>query len=534
LRLVVILIGCALVYAQTETPPDLKAYREISKETDPRKKIAALEKWKTDFPQSNMRDNADSTILHTFVTRLSAEQAAIRKFAAAMYKGAAAKDKGYTAYSIADELLDGNLLLRDAEAYARKGLAAMSLPKYMKEQLAGYRKRNQEPPAPAELKKRFENSRSFRLAVLGRIELRLGNTAQGKKLLEEAYAGDRGNGAVLSELGVMAAKSGDDAKAFEYLLPARLSGRATREARDAFEALYKKQHGGSVEGIEAMLDAEYNRRYPNPVKLAPYQATEKRSDRVVLAELYTGSGCGPCAAADLAFDAALERYSRKDLAVIVYHLHVPRPDPMTTAETVAAGKADEVGGTPTWFIDGKKWMGGGPRENAKGTYERFDKDIDKDLETPAEAHITAGVNRTANTVRVNARVDAVKSESKDLRVGIALVEKELRYNGENGIRFHPMVVRSIKTFELAGESYEQSFDVGSISNAIKEHLDDYEAKGHRGEPFTFAEKKYAIDPNHLAVVVFVQDAKTKHVLQSGYVDVAAAAPQSTLEASGAR
>jgi hypothetical protein len=137
MRLAVILIGCALVYAQTETPPDLKAYREISKETDPRKKIAALEKWKTDFPQSNMRDNADSTILHTFVTRLPAEQAAIRKFAAAMYKGAAAKDKGYTAYSIADELLDGNLLLRDAEAYARKGLAAMSLPKYIRSSWPG-------------------------------------------------------------------------------------------------------------------------------------------------------------------------------------------------------------------------------------------------------------------------------------------------------------------------------------------------------------------------------------------------------------
>ena len=35
-----------------ETPPDQKAYIEAMKITDPEKKIAALEKLKTDFPDS--------------------------------------------------------------------------------------------------------------------------------------------------------------------------------------------------------------------------------------------------------------------------------------------------------------------------------------------------------------------------------------------------------------------------------------------------------------------------------------------------
>ena len=59
---------------------------------------------------------------------------------------------------------------------------------------------------------------------------------------------------------------------------------------------------------------------------------------MVLGEVFTGSGCPPCAAADVAFDAAMERYSRKDLAVVMYHVHVPRPDPMTTNETSARSK----------------------------------------------------------------------------------------------------------------------------------------------------------------------------------------------------
>jgi hypothetical protein len=70
-------------------------------------------------------------------------------------------------------------------------------------------------------------------------------------------------------------------------------------------------------------------------------------------------------------------------------------------------------------------------------------------------------------------------------------------------------------------SFDQAFDLDAVSKAIHDHLDDYEAKGHRGDSFTFLEKKYRIDRADLAVVVFVQDDKTKHVLQSVYVDLAA-------------
>lgn len=533
-RLVLTAVYCvAAVFAalaQSETPPDLKAYREAIKETDAEKKIAALEKWKTEFPDSNMRDSADTQILTTLVTRLPAQQDRIRRFAAGLYKRAAAKDKGYTAYTIATEFLNANILLKDARGYARKGVEAMALSKYIQDQLAGYEARKQKAPSPEELKKRFDNSRSFRLAALGRIELRLGNTDKGKKLLEDSNASDGTNGVVLSELGVLAAKAGDP-KAADYLVSARLSGRATKEGREAFEDVYRKQHNGSLDGMDAMLDAEYTKRYPNPVKVERYQPTEKRSDRVVLAEVFTGSGCGPCAGADLAFDAALERYARKDLALIMYHVHVPRPDPMTTTQTIALQKAYEVPGVPTFLIDGKKTTGGGPRDAAKSIYDRFGEDIRSGLETPAEAHITAGVSVKGNIVNVNARVKGVKSESKDLKVQIALVEKDLRYNGENGIRFHPMVLRSIQSFELGGETYQHSFDVAAISKSIKDHLDDYESKGHRGETFTFSEKKYAINPGHLAVVVFVHDAKTRHVLQAGYIDLAADAANPTFEAS---
>lgn len=507
-----------------ETPPDVKAYRDATRETDPEKKIAALEKFKKDFPESQMRSNADTAILSTLVTKFPAQQARIRKFASATYKAAPEKDKPGTALGIANQFLDANLLLKDAESYAKKAVDAMRLSTYLQQQLAAYEKRKQEPPSPQELQKRFLAGRASRVATLGRIEVKLGRAEKGRKLLEESYAADPNNPVVQSELGILAAKAGNDAKALEYLIPAKLSGRATREASGALEAVYKKQHNGSAAGLESLLDSEYRKRFPSPLHVEPYKPDPKRTDRVVLAEIFTGSGCPPCAGADLAFDAAMERYPRKDFAVLMYHQHIPRPDPMTNPESQDRAKAYKVGGVPTFAIDGKTTVGGGPRDAAKSVYARFNPTIEKDLDSPAEAHITVGARLEGKTVSVNATVRGVKPDAKDVKVFIALAEKELRYNGENGIRFHPMVVRSIKSFDLAGDSYRQTFDLDAISKAIKDHLDDYEAKGHRGESFKFLEKKYQIAPNDLAVVVFVQENESKHILQAAYVDLSGEAP----------
>ena len=127
----------------------------------------------------------------------------------------------------------------------------------------------------------------------------------------------------------------------------------------------------------------------------------------------------------------------------------------------------------------------------------------------------------------------MKGDSKDLKLQIALVEGELRYSGENGIRFHPMVVRSLGGTKGEGfavdaavaAGFEHTFDLDEISKAIKAHLDDYESKGHRGEPFQFSEKKYQINHANLAVVAFVQDEKTKEILQAVYLKVVPATSQ---------
>ena len=278
-------------------------------------------------------------------------------------------------------------------------------------------------------------------------------------------------------------------------------------------------------GLDELLDKKYAELFPEPVKVDHYKATAKRTNRTALAEVFTGSGCGPCAAADLAFDAMLERYNRNELTMLMYHMHIPAPDPMTNPSSQARGKFYAIQGVPAYAIDGKQSGGGGSRDMAQGFYDRVNPDVEKELETPAEADLKVEASMDGSTVKAKATVANVKGESSNLKLHIVLAEEKLRYTGENGIRFHPMVVRSVAGSEYGGfavtskdsQSFDWTFDVNEVSAEARKHLDDYEKSGHRGEPFTFTEKKDKIDADNLTVVAFVQDEKTKAILQSTLV-----------------
>ena len=63
----------------------------------------------------------------------------------------------------------------------------------------------------------------------------------------------------------------------DYLASARFSGHVFGTVDQIFEALYKKSHNGTLDGLEAMRDTEYHKRFPNPVRVEAYKPTEKRS-----------------------------------------------------------------------------------------------------------------------------------------------------------------------------------------------------------------------------------------------------------------
>ncbi|HYM36448.1 MAG TPA: hypothetical protein VET48_13700, partial [Steroidobacteraceae bacterium] len=104
-----------------------------------------------------------------------------------------------------------------------------------------------------------------------------------------------------------------------------------------------------------------------------------------MAEVFSGSGCGPCVAADLAFEALLRRDPANEVAVLFYHEHTPVPDPLANPASIARSKYYGVRSVPMVYLDGDALPSiGGIRQMVQGSYTSLVSDVDRRLEIPAD------------------------------------------------------------------------------------------------------------------------------------------------------
>jgi len=393
----------------------------------------------------------------------------------------------------------------------------------------------------ADYSTRFVSVRQTGMMTLAQVYEKKGKAADAEKTYRDAYMlQPKTGGAAALKLADFAKTAGHPYEQLEYLTVATLAGRVTAASRAELEAVYKQTHGGSPADLDAMLDERYEKE-ATKVDAPPYKASKTRTGRVVLAELFTGAGCPPCVAADLAFEAALERYSPDDIAVLVYHLHLPRPDQMTNPSTVTRKEFYGVPGTPTWFIDGgNQHVGGGAAAGAEKLFkDTVQSVVDKRLDVKPAADITLKATMIGDKVEVGAKVGKAAKAGKpdqELRLQVALVEEMVHYTGENGIRSHPMVVRSLASnekntlgFPVApgkGAKVAYTFDITKAVADARAHLDEMEGgSSQRFGKFQFIERENDINPANLCVVAFVQDEKTKEILQAATVDLKTPVPR---------
>lgn len=508
---------------QAPTKPDEEAFQRASKIKDPQERVRALLKFLADFPDSTAVFPAASQVM---ALSLDAVAKSTKDFEAAISaRLALTKEDGGRCWEYffrANDLQRRGVLLDVAEKYARNALGYWTVPG------------RGDPKMTANNSDFYLKEADLR-GLLGQILFKQSRHDEAEPLLRQAYAGRPSDLGVtmtsLPYLADIAQERGRDAEALEFMTDMAFNGMLTPEKREQLHALYRKTHGGSLDGLEEMLDARYEATRPK-VPVTPYRPGPARTGRAVLAEVFTGTGCGSCVGVDLAFEAVLQRYERQDVIVMMHHVHIPSPDPLANRVTEARQKFYRVGSAPHYMIDGLEppvsmFEGGGPPDKAATILSKgIEPWLQRELVVPADARLSLRVIAKASNILAVVTADRIRTQSKTLKLHIVLVEDRVRYSGRNGVRFHSMVVRDMagngaSGFVLDGRkktTTEHVFDLQRVSADIKAYLDDYEAR-QSPSGYRFDEKKHQIDPARLAVIAFVQDEASKRVLQAAYAAV---------------
>ncbi|MEX0728331.1 MAG: hypothetical protein WD065_18820 [Planctomycetaceae bacterium] len=278
------------------------------------------------------------------------------------------------------------------------------------------------------------------------------------------------------------------------------------------EKLWTEKHG-NTDGLSGYLDEVYAKRIHSFVKEPVDSALN--GNRVQLVELFTGAECPPCVAADVATGGVEATFAPSDLLVIRYHQHIPGPDPMSNEESEARFAYYPLQGTPSVLLDGAGVEGvGGYLPQTLGAYNRLKKQIEDKLGEGSDVNIELQASGTAPEYTVTAKIGGLPDDADDLRLRIVLAEKEVHFVAGNGVRLHEMVVRTMlggaKGIAVSADQPEvkETVNVDELKTRLSNYLKAFE----EGQDVEFPQKP--LDLNRLQVVAFVQNDKTKEVLQA--------------------
>jgi len=330
-----------------------------------------------------------------------------------------------------------------------------------------------------------------------------------------------------------------------------------------------KEKNGSTEGLDEYLDGVYDKRLLSFIDSPVIDGPEDADKPVVLCELFTGSRCAPCVAADVGLEGIEKTYPKSQVVTLRYHVHVPGHDPLTNEDCEARFyNYYKAAGTPSVFVDGATLNGAaGFMPNAPQTYRGLRNVIDefrgstkadakseavsedKDQEVSADdgndeskddekaaatdeqtdpkepekaepkISIDLKVSRQQNTIQVSATVGGLAAEASNVRLMLALAESDIHYRAFNGIRHHNMVVRQL----IGGDrgtgpkdgvlSFQGDVNVEELRDRLHAYLTEFEE--NQGVEFT----SMPLDLTNLSVVAFVQDVESRRVLRTVMVPV---------------
>lgn len=289
---------------------------------------------------------------------------------------------------------------------------------------------------------------------------------------------------------------------------------------EAVARLLKKKDG-STSNVGDFLNESYEREMKQLADNATIEPVSDLGTQTTLVELFTGSQCPPCVAADVATDVLSKSYPEDHLIVLRWHQDIPGSDPMANGfgeERFRWYMVDLLGqtsfGTPTVFANGERLDGvGGFLTRSMQVFETIHEEITPALKKKSDLTIDATASMTGDEVSIDASVDGLPSKAGDLRLGVVLAEDAVSYEARNGVRLHETVARwaakgPIGVKPEKGElAYTGKVALDSIRKELRSHLKKSEDRGYR-----FPAKPMEMKQLHL--VAYVQDSSTGKILQA--------------------
>ncbi len=520
---------------------DRAAFRAARAVTDPEGRMEALLQFAAQYPESALRPRATELALATDLRAFPERREQIRGLASQEIAGApAGLERWIEEARVADALAgagpagagpagagpqDGNLM--DAARWAQAALRSLTEESFRQEELRAQRRYQLPALTAGEVHREFVRNRVMFLAAMAHVDLRSGRPEAAGPLLEEAYRLDPLSSEVNLLRGELALSGHHEAEALEFFERAEATGALPEPWRGKLPALYEANGGtGGAAGLALQVDAMYRRIFPPLYRLSPRRLPA--GGRTALLELFTGSGCEPCVAPDLAVESLLTTYRPQDLAVLEWDENIPRPDPLANPFSEKRAEVYGVGKTPEAFLDGEPLpVAGSARGDVENVVVGFADAIENEAAQPSPVRLKLELTVKDGAVVARAAVSAAPPQAAAAGVDtgrtvlyMALVQDGVRYSGENGVRFHRMVVRAaapatvLRPVGAAEQVAESSFDLQAVGAAQGAYLDAFESGNDRFGEVRFLTKDLPLEMRQMGVVAWVENPSTHEVLQA--------------------
>lgn len=347
---------------------------------------------------------------------------------------------------------------------------------------------------------------------LGQLAMQQGDATQARRHLLAAVFGMPTSGAANFALGRWHEQQGQMEQAMgRYFLTMLDMKNSGQQGYAAFARVFHQQRGDQAD-LLAELQDQADGRVPSFQPLPRQPGSFTKTGRRVLVELFTGAMCPPCVAADAACDALTELYDGDEVVLLQWHLPIPAPEPLVAQVSLDRAEQCSIRGTPTVIVaGGERIVGGGKADAIADLFGRYRPLIDAELKQAPELRLDGRAGIDGDVVSFSVGIDGAPSAS--LRLHAVLTEDVIAFPGKNGMLFHHHVARARLTpaggLALAGATMPLQ---GSCKlSAVRGELDQL-VSGFETEQ-AFLVRPVEPDPSRLAVVCFVEDPATGHVLQ---------------------